>query len=89
MDKRHAAVQAGDLRDQREILRFLHAGGREQGATGLAHGHHIGMITKNRQGVRRDGTRRHMQHKRRQFTGQFIQRRDHQQQTLRRGKRRR
>lgn len=87
MNKRHAAVETGNLRNQREILRFLHAGGREQGATGLAYGHHIRMIAKNGQRVGGYGARSDMQHERRQFTGQLVQRRDHQQQTLRRGER--
>ena len=64
--------------NQRKILRFLHATGAQHGAAGLANGHHVGMVTKNRQRVGGDGTRRNVQDKRRQLPGQFIQGRDHQ-----------
>ena len=41
MNKWHSAFQRGDMRNQREVLRFLHAAGAEHSAAGLTHGHHI------------------------------------------------
>ncbi|MNP38372.1 hypothetical protein D3C76_1318800 [compost metagenome] len=86
MDKRHPAFQRRHVGDQGKILCLLHAAGAEQGAAGLAHGHHVRVIAKNRQGVGGDGARRDVQHEGGKLTRQLIQRRDHQQQPLRRGK---
>ncbi|MNV52271.1 hypothetical protein D3C71_1443530 [compost metagenome] len=83
VNKRQAAVETGRLGNQRKILCFLDVAGAQHGAAGLAYGHHVGMVAKNRQRMGGDGARSNMQHKRRQFTGQFVQRRDHQQQALR------
>ncbi|MNH17447.1 hypothetical protein D3C79_771190 [compost metagenome] len=86
VNKRQATVEARRLRNQRKVLRLLHVTGAQHGAAGLAYRHHVGMVAENRQCVRSDGTCGDVQNKRRQFTGQFVQRRDHQQQALRRGK---
>ena len=83
VNKRHAALERRNMRDQRKVLRFLHATGAQHGAAGLAHRHDVGMVAKNRQRMGRDGARRDVQHKGRQLPGQFIQRGDHQQETLR------
>ena len=47
------------------------------------HRHNVGMIAKNRKCMCGNGTCRYMQDKWRQFACQFVQRWDHQQQTLR------
>ena len=83
MNKRHPALQGGDMRDQREILRFLNAAGAQHGAPGLADRHHIGMVAENRQRVGGDSAGGDVQDKRHQLAGQFVQRGDHQQQALR------
>ena len=83
MNKRHPALQGGDMRDQREILRFLNAAGAQHGAPGLTHGHHIGMVAEDRQRVGGDSAGGDVQDKRHQLAGQFVQRGDHQQQALR------
>ncbi len=36
------------MRDQRKILRLLDAAGAQHGATGLPHGHDVGMIAEDR-----------------------------------------
>ena len=41
MQERHPALQGGGLGDEREIMRFLHRGGGEQGETGGAGGHDV------------------------------------------------
>ena len=87
MNKRHAAFQRGDMGDQREILRLLNACGAQHRAAGLAYRHHVRMIAENRERMGSDGTRRHVQHKRRELARELIERRDHQQQALGRRKR--
>ncbi|CCJ75364.1 hypothetical protein BN135_428 [Cronobacter muytjensii 530] len=87
MNKRHAAFQRGDMGYQRKILRLLHAARAEHRTARLTHGHDVRMIAENRQRMGGDGTRRHMQHKRRELARELIKRRDHQQQALGGGKR--
>ncbi len=41
MYKWHSTFQRGDMRNQREVLCFLHAAGAEHSAAGLTHGHHV------------------------------------------------
>ncbi len=47
VNKGHPAFQRRHVGDEGEILRLLHAAGTEQGAAGLAHGHHVRVIAKN------------------------------------------
>ncbi len=63
MNKRYATLKGCNVRNQREVLCFLYAAGAEHGATGLAHGHHVGMIAKNGEGVRGYGTGSNVQNK--------------------------
>ena len=63
VNKWHAAFQRRDMGDKGKILRFLHAAGAEQGAAGLTHRHHIGVVAKNRQRMGRDSSRGNVQHK--------------------------
>ena len=79
MYKWHPALQRGDMRNQRKILRFLDAAGAKHRAAGLAHGHDVRVIAKDRERVGCHGARGDVQHKRHQLTGEFVQRRDHQQ----------
>ena len=83
MNKRHPALKRGDMGNQRKVLGFLDAAGAQHGATGLAHGHDVGMVAEDRERVGSDGTSGNVQDKRHQLTGQFVQRGDHQQQPLR------
>jgi len=70
------------LGDKREIHHLLYGVGCEQRKTGLAHGHNIGMVAENGQGLRGDGTRRDMKNGTRQLAGNLVHIRNHQQQTL-------
>ncbi len=79
MYKWHPALQRSDMRNQRKILGFLDAAGAEHRAAGLAHGHDVRVIAKDRERVGCHGARGDVQHKRHQLTGEFVQRRDHQQ----------
>ena len=56
---------------------------------GAAHGHHVAVVAEDRQRVRRERPRRDVDHGRRQLAGDLEHVRDHQQQALRRGERRR
>ena len=51
MQNRQAANQGRSMGNQGKVHRFLHRAGAEHGKTGLAHRHHITVITKNRQGL--------------------------------------
>ena len=73
------------MRDRRDVVSFLHAGGRQHHPAGRTSCHHIGMITEDRQCMRRDRTRSHMQYRRREFTCNLVHVRQHQQQPLRTG----
>ena len=83
MNKWHAAFQRRDVRNESKVLRFLDVCRTQHRATRLAHRHDVGMIAKNRKCMCGNGTCRYMQDKRCEFACQFVQRRDHQQQTLR------
>ena len=82
VDKRHAAFKRGDMRNQRKILCFLNAAGAEHGAACLTHGHHVGVIAKDGERMGRNGTCGDVQDEGGQLAGEFVQRRDHQQQSL-------
>jgi hypothetical protein len=53
------------------------------------HGHHILVIAEDGETLRRDGSRSNVEDRRRQLAGDLIHVGDHEQQALRRGKRRR
>ncbi len=65
MQQRQASPQAGTMSDRRKVVRLLHAVGTQHGETGLPAGHHVAVIAENRQGVRRQGTRRNVHDERR------------------------
>ncbi|CSP97629.1 Uncharacterised protein [Shigella sonnei] len=83
MNKWHAAFQRRDVRNESKVLRFLDVCRTQHRATRLAHRHDVGMIAKNRECMCGNGTCRYMQDKRCESPCQFVQCRDHQQQTLR------
>jgi len=74
--------------DQREIVRLLYRTRRQQRHPGLPDGHHVGVVTEDRQRVRRDGPGRDVHGERRELAGDLVEIRDHQQQALRRSERR-
>ncbi len=71
----------------REIRRLLHRRRAQHRPAGRACRHHIAVIAKDGKPLRRQRPRRDVKHHRRQFAGDFVHVRNHQQQTLRRGER--
>ncbi len=79
----YAGFQRGGLRDQREVHHFLHVVAAQQRPPGLADGVDVLVIAKDRKPLRGDGARGNVHHRRRQFAGNLVHVRDHQQQALR------
>ena len=88
MQKRNARFERGGVRDERKILRFLHGGRAEHRPAGRARRHHVAVIAEDGKRLRRQRARRDVKHRRRQFAGNLVHVRDHQQQPLRGGERR-
>ena len=88
MQKRDSCLERCGVGDQREIARFLYGTGTEHGESGRARRHHVAVIAKDRERVRGNRSRGHVDHRGRQFSGDLIHIRDHQQKALRRGERR-
>ena len=88
MEERDARLERRGLRDQREVLRLLHARGTEHRPAGRARGHDVAVIAEDRQRVCGQRTRGDVKDRRRQLAGDLVHVRNHQQQALRRGKRR-
>ena len=87
--ERNPRLERRGLRDQREVVGLLHRGRGEQREARLADGHHVGVVAEDRQPLRRERAGGHVQHRRRQLAGDLVHVRDHQQQALRGGERRR
>ena len=87
--ERHPSPERRGLRHQRQIVGLLHRGRGQQRETRLAHRHHIGVIAEDRQPLRRQRASGHVQHHRGQLAGDLVHVRDHQQQPLGGGERRR
>ena len=87
--ERHPRPERRRLRDQRQVVRLLHRRRRQQREAGLAHGHHVGVVAEDRQPLRRQRPRGHVQHRRGELAGDLVHVRDHQQQALGGGERRR
>ncbi|MPM79010.1 hypothetical protein SDC9_126026 [bioreactor metagenome] len=77
-----ARLDGGQVRHGAQIHRLLGRGGGQHAEADHAAAHHIGMVTENGQAMDRDGTGGDMEHAGQKLTGDFIHRRDHQQQTL-------
>ena len=82
VDKGHPALQGDTVGDQGQVLRLLHRAGGEHGKAGAARRHHVLMVAKDRQPLRRQGSGRHMEHRRSQFTGDLVHVGQHQHQSL-------
>ena len=63
---------------------FLYRGGREQREAGTAHGHHVLVIAEDREGMRGERARGHVEDRCGQLACDLVHVRDHQQQALRR-----
>ncbi len=79
MQKGHAGLYGGKMRDQREIHDFLHGGGGKHGKTGLAAGHNVRMVAEDGERMRRKRTGGNMKHAREQLAGNLVHIGDHQQ----------
>ena len=77
------------LRDEREVVGLLHRRRGEQREARLAHRHHVGVVAEDRQPLRGERPGGDVEHRRRQLAGDLVHVRDHQQQALRGGERRR
>ena len=85
MHEGDAGFERGGMGDERQVHRLLHGVRREQRESGGAAHHHVGVVAENRQSVGGDRARADMKYRRRQFAGDLVHVRDHQQQALRRG----
>jgi hypothetical protein len=83
--ERDTGRERGRLRDECQVLRLLHRGCREEGESRLPDGHHVGVVSKDRQALGCNRSSRHMNDGRCQLAGDLVHVRDHQQQALRRG----
>jgi hypothetical protein len=75
------------VRDRREVLGLLHAARAEHCEASLPAGHDVAVVAEDRQRVRRQRARAHVQDERRELAGNLVHVRDHQQQALGRGER--
>ena len=82
---RKAGLNCRQMRNCCQIHYFLRAVGRQHSKTGLSGGHHVRVISKNRQGLRGDGSCRYVENARQPFRRNLIHVRNHQKQTLRCG----
>ena len=78
----HAGVDGGQVRHQGQVHALLHAGGGQHGEAGLAAGHNVLVVAKNRQGVGGNGAGGNVEHARQQLAGNFVHVRNHEQQAL-------
>ena len=83
MQEGNARLQRRGMCNQGQVHRLLHRVRREQGESRLASGHGIGVIAKDGQGLRGDGARRNVNHRRGQLARDLVHVGNHQQQTLR------
>ena len=80
--ERNSSADGREVRDRGQVHDFLHTARAQHGKPGLAAIHDVGMVAENRQGMRADRTRRHMQNARVTLSGNAVHDRDHQHQAL-------
>ena len=83
--ERQPGAQGRQMRDGRHVVGLLHRRGAEHAAARLAYGHHVLVITEDRQALRGQGTRRDVEDRGGQLPGDPVHVGDHQQQALRGG----
>ncbi len=88
VQERHARLERHDVRHAREVHHLLYGRGGDHCESGLAGRHDVLMVAENRQRLRGQRARRHVEHAGKQLAGDLVHIRNHQQQALRRGKRR-
>ena len=82
VEEGHAAVESRGVGDERHVVRLLRAVGAQHRKTGLAAGHHVGLIAENRKPVASDGARGNMHHKAHELAGNLVHVGNHQQKAL-------
>ena len=82
--ERYPGRQRGSLRDQSQVVGFLHRGGPEKREPRLPNRHHVRVVAEDRQPLRGNGPGCDTDNGRGQFARDLVHVRNHQQQTLRR-----
>ena len=82
-------VEEGDPRLQRcgvgdggQVHRLLHRAGGHQGEAGRPGGHHVAVVSEDREGLAGHGAGRHVEDRRRQLSRDLVHVGDHQEQAL-------
>jgi len=82
VDKRHARLERGRVRNQGQVHGFLDVAGGQHGKAGGTRRHNIGMVAEDRKRLGRQRARRHMKHRGSQLARDLVHVGDHQEQTL-------
>ena len=88
VQERNARAQRRRVRDEREVVRLLHARRAQERPPGAARRHHVGVVAEDRQGVSGQCPRSHVDDRRGQLAGDLVHVRQHEEQALRCGERR-
>ena len=88
VDERDLGLEGADVRHHREVHGFLHRCRSQKAESGLPRRHDVGVVAEDRQGVRGEGAGRDVEDRRKQFAGDLVHVRNHQEQALRCGERR-
>ena len=83
VDERNAALDCCTVCNSGQVHNFLRVGLAQHSETGLATCHNVGMVAKDIQCVRSNGTCGYVEYARQQLACNLIHVRDHQQKTLR------
>lgn len=89
VEERNARFERRHLGDHRHVLGFLNARRRKHGESGRAGVHDVAVIAKDRKSMACQATRGDVENRRREFASDFEHVRNLEQETLRRGERRR
>ena len=87
--ERHTRAQCRGLRDERQIVSLLDGRRSEQRKACLPDCHHVGVVAEDRKALSRERTGSNVQHRRGELPRDLVHVRDHEQQALRCGERRR
>ena len=82
VDEGDAPTQGRRLGDEGEVHHLLYRGGAEHGEAGGATGHDVRVVAEDRQGLSRQGARRHVHDHGRELARDLVHVGDHQQQAL-------
>ena len=84
VEERNLRLERCGVGDHRHIVGFLHRVGAEHRKTGLAAGHHVGVVAENAETLTCEGARGDVEHGRRKLARDLVHVGDHQEETLRR-----